>query len=207
MASLFFLSVKPSSRVSFFTRAHANFALHQGPVVRTPVSANPGLILIRGSFSFYQKHSLRIIFSVLFRVSSHQIVGKENLTEFGFEALISEFKFPTNPGLPWPSFEQPGPVSRYYLWGKWGIAVFSLRTSLCYGQFPISRQNLAPESNVIHNGDQVMMVCEWVCGYANIIHLHICFCLSFHPEFWKLKWNTIKIKWPKIRKRKLFVYV
>ena len=72
------LSVKPSSRVSFFTRAHAKFALHQGLVVRTPVSGNPGFVF------FLSKALSQIIFSILFRVSNHQIVGKENLTEFAF---------------------------------------------------------------------------------------------------------------------------
>ena len=44
----------------------------QGPVVRMPVSTNPGLNF------FLSKALCRIIFSVLFKVSSHQIVGKEN---------------------------------------------------------------------------------------------------------------------------------
>ena len=43
-----------------------------GPVVRTPVSANPGF------FFFLSKAYYGIIFSILFRVSNHQIVGKEN---------------------------------------------------------------------------------------------------------------------------------
>ena len=53
-------------------------------------------------FVFLLSKSLsRIIFSILFRVSNHHcLVGKENLTEFAFEALIYEFKFLTNPGLP-----------------------------------------------------------------------------------------------------------
>ena len=44
----------------------------EGPVNRQPVSANLGF------FFFYQKVLPRIIFSILFRVSSYQIVGKEN---------------------------------------------------------------------------------------------------------------------------------
>ena len=46
----------------------------EDPVVPTPVSANPGF------FFFLSKALSRIIFSVLFRVSNHQlqIVGKEN---------------------------------------------------------------------------------------------------------------------------------
>ena len=49
-----------------------------GPVVRTPVSANPGLNFNPGFFFFLSKAHYRIIFSILFRVSSHQIVDKEN---------------------------------------------------------------------------------------------------------------------------------
>ena len=55
-----------------------------GPVVRTPVSANPGLNFNPGFFFFLSKAPSRIIFSILFRVSNNQIVGKENLTEFSF---------------------------------------------------------------------------------------------------------------------------
>ena len=50
----------------------------QGPVVGTPVSANPGLNFNPGFFIFLSKALSRIIFSFLFRVSNHQIVGKEN---------------------------------------------------------------------------------------------------------------------------------
>ena len=49
-----------------------------GPVVQMPVSANPGLNFNPGFFFFLSKAHYRIIFSILFRVSSHQIVGKEN---------------------------------------------------------------------------------------------------------------------------------
>jgi len=55
-----------------------------GPVVRTPVSANPGLNFNPGFFFFLSKALSRILFSILFRVTDHQIVGKENLTEFAF---------------------------------------------------------------------------------------------------------------------------
>ena len=68
-----------------------------GPVVRTPVSTNPGLHFNLGFVFFLSKALSRIIFCILFRVFHHQIVGKENLTEFAL-ALISEFKFLTNPG-------------------------------------------------------------------------------------------------------------
>ena len=56
----------------------------QGPVVRTRVSTNPGLHFNPGFFIFLSKALSRIIFSILFRVSKYQIVGKENLTEFAF---------------------------------------------------------------------------------------------------------------------------
>ena len=54
------------------------------PVVRTRVSTNPGLNFNPGFFTFLSKALSRIIFSILFRVSKYQIVGKENLTEFAF---------------------------------------------------------------------------------------------------------------------------
>ena len=44
------------------------------PVVRTPVSANPGLNFNPGFFFFLSKAQLRIIFSILFRVSNNRIV-------------------------------------------------------------------------------------------------------------------------------------
>ena len=47
-------------------------------VVRTPVSANPGLNFNLGFFFFLSKALYRIIFSILFRLSNHQIVGKDN---------------------------------------------------------------------------------------------------------------------------------
>ena len=67
--------------------------------VRTPFSANPGLKFNPSFFFFLSKALCRISFSILFRVSNHQIVGKANWTEYAFCALISEFKFRTNPGL------------------------------------------------------------------------------------------------------------
>ena len=49
-----------------------------GPVVQTPVSANPGLNFNRGFFFFSSKTLTRIIFYIFFRVSNHEIVDKEN---------------------------------------------------------------------------------------------------------------------------------
>ena len=50
----------------------------QGPVVRTPVSSNPGLKIIEGFFFVCSKALSKIIFYIPFRVSNHQTVGKEN---------------------------------------------------------------------------------------------------------------------------------
>ena len=53
-------------------------AIHLGPVVRTPVSTNPGLNFNPAFFFLLSKALFRIIFSILFRVSNHQIIGKKN---------------------------------------------------------------------------------------------------------------------------------
>jgi len=55
-----------------------------GPVVRTPVSANPGLNFNPGFFSFLSKALSWIILSIFFNTSNHQTVGKENSTELAF---------------------------------------------------------------------------------------------------------------------------
>ena len=70
-----------------------------GPVVRTLVSANPGLNFNPGFFFFLSKALSWIIFYISFRASNHHIVGIEHETEFVFLALMFEFKFCTNPGL------------------------------------------------------------------------------------------------------------
>ena len=56
-----------------------------GPVVRRPISANSGLNFNLGFFLFCSKTFSQIIFSILFRASNHQIVGKKNKTEFAFK--------------------------------------------------------------------------------------------------------------------------
>ena len=53
-------------------------------VVRRPISANPGLNFNLGFYFFCSKAFFRIIFSILFRASDHQIVDKKNKTEFAF---------------------------------------------------------------------------------------------------------------------------
>ena len=54
------------------------FEIELGPVVRTPVSANPGLNFNPAFFFMLSKALSWIIFAILFRVSNYQIVGKEN---------------------------------------------------------------------------------------------------------------------------------
>ena len=75
----------------------------QAPISRpscsSPVSANPGLNFNLGFFFFCSEAFSRIIFSIFFRPSTYQIVGKKNTTEFAFKAFISELKFRTNPGI------------------------------------------------------------------------------------------------------------
>ena len=56
----------------------------RGPVVRRPISANPGLDFNLVSFSFLLKAFCRIIFSILFNVSNHQTVDEKNSTEYAF---------------------------------------------------------------------------------------------------------------------------
>ena len=58
--------------------------IQQGPVVRGPIGANPGLNFKLGFSFFFLKAFSPIIFSILFRASNHQIVGKKNKTEFAF---------------------------------------------------------------------------------------------------------------------------
>ena len=60
----------------------------QGPVVWKPISANPGLNFNLGFFFSSSKALPLIIFYIVFRVSNHQIVGKENEIEFVFSSLI-----------------------------------------------------------------------------------------------------------------------
>ena len=56
----------------------------QGPVIRRPISVNPGLNLNQGSFFFCSKTFHQKIFPILFRAFSHQIVDKKDYIEFSF---------------------------------------------------------------------------------------------------------------------------
>ena len=50
----------------------------QDPVVRRPISTNPGLNFNPGLLFFSSKAFSRTIFSILFRVANHQIVHRKN---------------------------------------------------------------------------------------------------------------------------------
>ena len=78
----------------------------QDPVVQRPISTNMGLHFNPDFFFFCSKALSKINFSFLLRASNYQSVDKKNSTEF---AVISEFNFPTKPGLSQTSFEQPCP--------------------------------------------------------------------------------------------------
>ena len=54
------------------------YFLHQGRVVRRPVSANPGLNFNPGLFFFSSNAFSLKIFSILFGVANRQIVDKKN---------------------------------------------------------------------------------------------------------------------------------
>ena len=71
----------------------------QGPVVPRPISVNPGLNFNPGFFFYCSKVFSRVISSLLFRASNHQIVGINNKTEFASQAFIPEITFCTNRGL------------------------------------------------------------------------------------------------------------
>ena len=72
-----------------------------GPDVRRLISAiNTGLNFNRSFFFFCSKAFSRTIFSLLFRASNHQVLGKKNKTsEFASQTFIPGIKFRTNPGL------------------------------------------------------------------------------------------------------------
>ena len=50
----------------------------QGPVVRRPIGTKPGLKFNLGLFFLYSKAFSRLVFSVIFRPSNHQLVDKKN---------------------------------------------------------------------------------------------------------------------------------
>ena len=69
-------SYKTSDQINTFDRSFK--FTKQGPVVRRPIIANPGLNFNPGLFFFSSKAFSWTIFSILFRVANHQIVDKKN---------------------------------------------------------------------------------------------------------------------------------
>ena len=54
------------------------------------------------SFSFVEKYFSQEIFFIFFRLSNHQVVGKNNKPEFAFKSFLSEFKFALTLGYLYP---------------------------------------------------------------------------------------------------------
>ena len=57
--------------------ATATQVILQGPAVRRPVSAQPGVKFNSGFFSLSSKAFFQITFSVIFRASNHQLVDEK----------------------------------------------------------------------------------------------------------------------------------
>ena len=85
----------------------SSWARLQGPVVRRPISVNPGLNCSPIFYFFCSKAFFRIIFSILFRASNYQIVDIKNQTEFAFKAFIPELKFALTLGYFNPALNNP----------------------------------------------------------------------------------------------------
>ena len=94
---------------------HLAYSIHGkelGPVVRRPISVNPGLNFNPGFFFFRSKTISRIIFSSLFIESNHQIVDKFDDFSAKLNLLFKLSYLNQNFALTLgqPSFEQlPGP--------------------------------------------------------------------------------------------------
>ena len=91
---------------------HLAYSIHGkelGPVVRRPISVNPGLNFNPGFFFFCSKTISRIIFSSLFIESNHQIVDTKRIKlNLLFKLSYLNQNFALTLGQ--PSFEQlPGP--------------------------------------------------------------------------------------------------
>ena len=83
----------------------------QDPVVRRPISANPGLNFNLGFFFFCSKAFFRIIFSILFRAPNHQqCIGKKNKTEFAFKLSFLNSNFALTPGYLNPALNNAAQV-------------------------------------------------------------------------------------------------
>ena len=84
-------------------------ALQLGPVVRRPVSANPGLNLNMSFFFLLicSQAFSRIIYSILFRASNHQIVGKGIKLNLLFKLSYLNWNFALTRGYLNPVLNNP----------------------------------------------------------------------------------------------------
>ena len=87
------------SYLELWKKYNKYFSTHLGPVVRRPISANPGLNFNLNFFIPLFKCLFRIVSGVLYRASNNHIRDKKNPTEFSLKAIRSEIRFHTNPGL------------------------------------------------------------------------------------------------------------
>ena len=139
----------------------------QGPVVRTPVSANLGLNFNPGFFFFLSKAHYRIIFSILFRVSSHQIVGKENSTEFAFKLSYPSSNFALIVGYLNPFSNNPALAHWRSTFFSLEISVFPkkkrhnpwvrLASSQALGLFTKKLRYMTYHRNVIYNPSNIQL--------------------------------------------------
>ena len=87
----------------------------RGPVVRRPISANPGLDFNLFFFSFLLKAFCRIIFSVLFKVSNHQIVAKRIQLNMLFKLSYLKSYFILTRGYLNPALNNPARKDNYVI--------------------------------------------------------------------------------------------
>ena len=110
----------------------------QGPVVRTPISANPQLNFNPGFFFFLPKVLSRKMFSIPFRVTYHQILGKEIKLNLLFKLWYSNSNFALNLDYFNPASNNPVLALTPY---------FALRGfSPCTPVFPVSSKTNIPPS-------------------------------------------------------------
>jgi len=72
---------------------------NQGPVVRKPISANPGLSFAQGFWFFCLKPLLLLIISDSLKAAKAKLLCENNLLESASLWIKSDFKNRTNPGL------------------------------------------------------------------------------------------------------------
>ena len=85
------------SSITYFFQSNKDNGAVLGPVVRRPISANPGLNFSLGLFIPLLKILFGVVFNVIFKASNRHILDKKNLTEFSFKAFRSEIRFHSNP--------------------------------------------------------------------------------------------------------------